>query len=180
MKSRSATESSRKLRSLTVKFRWDWAIKFLQIIFYSTIVSSRIKVWAVYRLLRTRGLTIPDIVKLFETITFLRETKMNIASLELRLRSRFQASLVSFLGNSHRPDTAIRAPFTPSSSRREDRYVNTNVLEMHLVSDAKLTFPSLIFFEHRDESWAPISRSSRLFASQNLDRVQKGSLSHCV
>jgi hypothetical protein len=84
-------------------------------------------------------------MKLFETITFLRETKMNPAILALRERSQFQASLVSFLGLSHRPGTATLAPFTPSSSR-EDRYVNANILETQLFSDAVLTFPSLIFY----------------------------------
>jgi hypothetical protein len=70
---------------------------------------------------------------------------MNVPSLALRVRSRFQASLVSFLGNSHRPDTATLAPFTPFSTLREDRYVNANILETNFVSDAQLTFPSLFF-----------------------------------
>jgi hypothetical protein len=84
-------------------------------------------------------------MKLFETITFLRETKMDSASLALRERSRFQASLVSFLGHSHRPGSVTLAPFTPSSSGREDRYVNANILEAQLFSNAEIAFPSLIF-----------------------------------
>ncbi len=39
---------------------------------------------------------------------------------------------------------------------------------------------SYFLFEQGDESKAPISRSSRLLASQNLDRVREGSSSHCV
>jgi hypothetical protein len=49
------------------------------------------------------------------------------------------------------------------------------------------SFPTLnlisfsnFLFGHWDESWAPISRSSRLFASQNLDHVREGPSSHCV
>jgi hypothetical protein len=47
----------------------------------SAIVFYRIGVRAVYRLLHLRGLKILGIVKLFETITILRETKMNVISL---------------------------------------------------------------------------------------------------
>jgi hypothetical protein len=85
-------------------------------------------------------------VELFETITFLRETKMNVASLGLRVRSRFQSSLVFFLGNLYRPDTATLAPFTPPSTFREDRYINANIHETQLVSDSQLNSPSVIFY----------------------------------
>jgi hypothetical protein len=82
---------------------------------------------------------------------------MNFLSLALRVRSRFQASLVFFLGNSHRPDTVTLEPFTQSSYLRVDFYVNANMRETQLISDAQLTFPSLTF---NLTTWMDLGRQS--------------------
>jgi hypothetical protein len=45
----------------------------------------------------------------------------------------------------HRSFTLALTPFRPSSSFQEDRYVDANISEAHLVSGAQSIFPFLIF-----------------------------------
>jgi hypothetical protein len=146
----------------TRHFYFQFKFRLFSIIFYEVLVyikafaktrfthitikfSLRIIVRAVYSLIGILRLMIPLIVVFFETITFLGNTKMNIAPFALRVGSRFQENFLLFPSDHLSSFTLALTPFTPSSSFQEDRYVNADISEAHLVSRAQSTFPSLIF-----------------------------------
>ena len=79
--------------------------------------SFRIIVRPVYSLFAILGLMIPLIVEFFETITFLGNTKINIALLALRAESQFKGKLFLFPSNHRSSFTlALTLLFTPLSS----------------------------------------------------------------
>jgi hypothetical protein len=69
---------------------------------------------------------------------------MNIALLALRVGSRFQGNLLFFPSDHNRFFTLALTPFTRFLNFQEDRYVNANISDAHLVFGGPCTCPSLI------------------------------------